>query len=85
MIKRCETNKRAWLEGSFLGTMDSGEQEVVVVGTINEALETIKTLVTDCKVAILVTGSLHLVGGVLSLVDPQLNFLRGKIPAMNGN
>lgn len=94
-IRRCESNRDAWLDSSSSGILPA-EQIVLSVPSINAALDRVRQLASSLdkvgglravrhrkmcinafqfQLDVLVTGSLHLVGGVLSLLDPELDFL----------
>jgi len=77
-LDRCEWNKSVWLENADCDHSANEfpeNQTVLSLPTINMALHQVQHLAsTFDKVDVLVTGSLHLVGGVLSVLDPDLSF-----------
>ncbi|EFX89284.1 hypothetical protein DAPPUDRAFT_205741 [Daphnia pulex] len=81
-VRRTNINRDAWVESSFqpIGT-SSFKQLVLAFPTINNALDYVNNHLVNNEaneLDVLVTGSLHLVGGVLSLLDPELGFLDSK-------
>ncbi|TKR73054.1 hypothetical protein L596_020410 [Steinernema carpocapsae] len=65
-MKKIETNKKIW-------SGMKGEDSVMTFPCIEDALTKIDELSSENKkIEILVTGSLHLVGGVISFVQPDL-------------
>lgn len=67
-IDRCEMNKRIWEE--LVKRKGIATQEVMMCLTVTEVLKHIESRGGEQHV--LVTGSLHLVGAVLSVLDPEL-------------
>lgn len=78
-LDRCEWNKSIWLENADSENSENQfrhNRTVLSLPTINAALRQVEHLASTVdKVDVLVTGSLHLVGGVLSVLDPDLSFL----------
>lgn len=68
MVDRCEMNKRIWEE--LVKNKGVATQEVRMCLTVTEVLKHIE--IQGGEQHVLVTGSLHLVGAVLSVLDPQL-------------
>ena len=87
-VKRCEEHQTAWSELQYEKRLNNPiEQEPYshgphkshipssTAGTINEAMEIANALADksgDRLVQVLVTGSIHLVGGVLQILEPDL-------------
>jgi folylpolyglutamate synthase len=70
LISRCHRNSEVWsqLQGSANGT------KISVLGSVSDALINIKSSYrTINKPSVLVTGSLHLVGATLSIIDHNLS------------
>lgn len=74
-LKRCCVHKNIWLNFNSTTKNRSKETSVTVHRTIYDVLQ---DLPKENKYNILVTGSLHLVGAMLSLLDPNLNGNRAK-------
>lgn len=62
---RCKEYEQFWRE------INGNDSNTMVFNSIEEALDFVGKSGEKCDV--LVTGSLHLVGGVLSLLEPTLN------------
>ncbi|XP_059351170.1 folylpolyglutamate synthase, mitochondrial-like isoform X1 [Daphnia carinata] len=79
-VRRSNVNSDAWLENGFRSNGTSSQKQIVVaLPTISSALDYVNTELVDNETGeldVLVTGSLHLVGGVLSLLDTDHNFLQ---------
>nr|CAD7434075.1 unnamed protein product [Timema monikensis] len=75
MMLRCLTNEKTWreLRAERQGPMSS--QTLLQMSCVFEALTylTDKSREDTCRYHLLVTGSLHLVGSVLSVIDPELS------------
>lgn len=65
-IQRCEEFKKIWLQ---LQTDFEKKSEVLVCPTFTKAVE---KLDNDKKYNVLVTGSIHLVGAAMIIIDPTL-------------
>lgn len=65
-IERCELHKEQWLK--LLGGSQMIDSEVHVFPSVFDALQALKENQHD----LLVTGSLHLIGAVLNIIDPNL-------------
>lgn len=64
LLTRCKSQASIW-------KTINGNSIVNVYECVADALESIKKIKADSSV--LVTGSLHLVGATLSIIDPNLN------------
>lgn len=65
-IQRCEDLKNIWLK---LQTGFKKQSEVIVCPTFSKAME---RLDDNKKYNVLVTGSIHLVGAAMIIIDPTL-------------
>lgn len=68
-ISRCERNAEAWTQLNG----DTGPSNISVLDCVHDALVSIKNNNKNGNVSVLVTGSLHLVGATLCILDPNLN------------
>ncbi|KAL0850601.1 hypothetical protein ABMA28_012362 [Loxostege sticticalis] len=68
-ISRCERNAEAWTQLNE----NTGPSNISVLDCVHEALVSIKNNNKNGNVSVLVTGSLHLVGATLCILDPNLN------------
>ncbi|XP_028159838.1 folylpolyglutamate synthase, mitochondrial-like isoform X1 [Ostrinia furnacalis] len=68
-ISRCERNAEAWKQLNE----NAGHSNISVLECVHDALVSIKNNNKNCNVSVLVTGSLHLVGATLCILDPNLN------------
>lgn len=64
LILRCENNAHAWKK------ITKNDSEVKVMKCVSDALNDIKEHYEN--IPVLITGSLHLVGATLSIIDPDL-------------
>lgn len=79
-LKRCRAHRDIWLKFDWIINNDYKETSVKVHKTVHDVLQEFSK---DNKYDVLVTGSLHLVGATLSLLDPNLsgnqeNYLRAQ-------
>lgn len=65
--KRAEKNYRDWLELNE----SSNEENVMLFSSVNEVHKLLQKLAQDEQLQVLVTGSLHLVGAFLSVLNSQ--------------
>lgn len=68
LAEKCRQHKNLWLKLEDEKLRESQICEAFL--TVNEAL---KFLINQDQFDLLVTGSIHLVGSVLSLIEPRLN------------
>uniref|UniRef100_A0A7E4WAV3 tetrahydrofolate synthase n=1 Tax=Panagrellus redivivus TaxID=6233 RepID=A0A7E4WAV3_PANRE len=67
--RKCQRNKELWAE-------QTGQDTAQTFSCISDALSAVETLsktTDDAELHVLVTGSLHLVGGVLAIVEKSAN------------
>lgn len=68
LMSRCYKHSQIWCE------LSSCSAEVKALECVSDALIDIKHRNSECdNLAILITGSLHLVGSALSILDPSLS------------
>lgn len=71
-IRKCASNKATW--DSMQKSLIESEKQCIksqVVSHIEDALKLTDQEAVTTKVQVFVTGSLHLVGGVLSFIHPN--------------
>nr|CAD7438441.1 unnamed protein product [Timema bartmani] len=75
MISRCLTNEKTWRQLREERKGPTSSETLLQMSCVFEALTylTDKSREDTCKYHLLVTGSLHLVGSVLSVIDPELS------------
>lgn len=82
-LQKCQIHRRAWFEMTSRsrskenGDVNNNEELVVVMPCVETALQWIQQepKLNSAKIDVLVAGSLHLIGSVLTLLDPNLNFV----------
>lgn len=68
LIGRCSSNAEIWKSNN------SSDSDLFVMESVSEALISIKRSYNSVdKSSVLITGSLHLVGAALSIIDPSLS------------
>lgn len=66
LIARCQKNEKAWNR-----LQENGKRsKVTILECVSDALSCIKQ--NNESKSVLITGSLHLVGAALSIIDPNL-------------
>lgn len=72
-ISRCKKHESIWK--NLEKNCNVKKSKVVIFPTIKNAQ---KFLADNCTCDVLVTGSLHLVGAMLSLVDPEMQTYKNR-------
>lgn len=68
LIERCRKHSRIWKK------LQNSDASISVLECVSDALEMIKLNRNEIKkISVLITGSLHLVGAALSILDPKLS------------
>ncbi|RZC33193.1 hypothetical protein BDFB_008038 [Asbolus verrucosus] len=70
LLEKCQQHKQLWLK---LELQDDNKWKTDICEIFPTVSEAIQFLTNQDKYDLLVTGSIHLIGSVLSILDPDLN------------
>lgn len=71
-LNRCTRHQQLWMD-----VEECAKKKAEVVTVFPTVLNALKSLQQNCKYDVLVTGSLHLIGAILSLTDFDFNSYNG--------
>lgn len=78
-LDKCEQNRKCWMQLQrtksppvVTDVLPCIEDAIASIESRYERIEALKGAPATTNVHVLVTGSLHLVGGVIALIDPEL-------------